>query len=62
MAIYCSEECEETGSCCDYCIFYQDSGLHAGGDFRGDGLCLKKGVCVEAYQGCDDDFHCSLAK
>ena len=61
MAKYCDSGCKETGGVCDFCIYYEDE--YAGTDgFSGQGVCVKKNEKVVAYDGCDDEFHCSLIK
>jgi hypothetical protein len=60
MVVYCDEECKEVGGLCDFCVYYKDE--YEGTDkFSGEGKCTKKNIEVMAHDGCDDDFHCTLA-
>lgn len=61
MATFCSEECENTGGCCDYCTHYLDDSVALNKKvFSGVGFCSAKGKRVDACGGCNDDFYCTL--
>lgn len=62
MAIYCNDECKDMGGICDFCIYYQDANEDTNKGFAGEGVCTKKSIEVDACDGCDDDFHCTLVE
>lgn len=60
MAIHCSEECKEMGALCDFCIHYVDAAK--GNGFAGEGYCKVLNKPVDAFDYCEEHFHCVLVK
>lgn len=60
MGRFCSEECREVGSVCDFCKNYKDNGV---GVFSGSGICSVDNTDVFAMDGYScKDYVCSEIK
>jgi hypothetical protein len=58
MAKFCSESCEEAGSICDFCKWYDFNGNERGA-YTGDGWCNKFNEPSDPHCGSNcDEFIC----
>ena len=66
MAKFCSDECKQQGSICDFCIHYADQYRDIEGkecEFAGYGICKISNEEVEANEGYHcNDFECCEIK
>lgn len=69
MAKFCSDECEEMGSICDWCIHYKDEYRDikeirredGSLEFAGEGICAVDSHETDACDGYNcDNFECSM--
>lgn len=58
MPKFCSKECEEQGTICDFCEFYDFNG-DENGAYTGDGWCNKFNIQKEPFEGYNcEEFVC----
>jgi len=59
MAKFCSQECKDIGSICDFCLHYRDEYENIEGKFAGEGLCDIDNSEVDACDGMAcNNFEC----